>query len=93
MRRSIGGLALEGAVLAEVVIAIAERSPIMPIEPAASPEHATPLMGPAPPRRVDAVDVLRGAVMVLMVLDHTRDYFANGASSPRICRRWVRPCS
>jgi uncharacterized membrane protein len=33
-------------------------------------------------RRVDAVDLLRGAVMVLMVLDHTRDYFGNAAINP-----------
>ena len=56
----------------------------MSIQPAASPGHATPLLAPArppapPTRRVDAVDVLRGAVMILMVLDHTRDYFGNAA--------------
>jgi uncharacterized membrane protein len=54
----------------------------MSIEPDASPDKATPLMAPAPSRRVDAVDVLRGAVMVLMVLDHTRDYFGNAAINP-----------
>ena len=54
----------------------------MSIEPAASPDHATPLMAPASGRRVDAVDVLRGAVMVLMVLDHTRDYFGNASLNP-----------
>ncbi len=71
----------------------------MSIEPAASPDHATPLMAPAPSaRRVDALDVLRGAVMVLMVLDHTRDYFGNAAlnltdlsrTSPALfLTRWV----
>jgi uncharacterized membrane protein len=54
----------------------------MPIKPASSSDHATPLMPPAPRWRIDAVDVLRGAVMVLMVLDHTRDYFGNAAIIP-----------
>jgi uncharacterized membrane protein len=60
----------------------------MSIEPAAAPAA----------RRVDAVDVLRGAVMVLMVLDHTRDYFGNTnifptdlsrASPALFMTRWV----
>jgi uncharacterized membrane protein len=33
-------------------------------------------------RRIDGVDLLRGLVMVLMVLDHTRDYFMNLSFDP-----------
>jgi uncharacterized membrane protein len=32
--------------------------------------------------RVDAVDVVRGIIMIIMALDHTRDYFGNATADP-----------
>lgn len=61
---------------------------------------STRIVPPAAParRRVASVDLLRGAVMILMVLDHVRDYFSAvrfdptdlaATTAPLFLTRWV----
>src|SRR6201988_2432159 len=44
---------------------------------------AVPATNPVEParRRVDSLDLLRGIVMVIMMLDHTRDFIHNAAQA------------
>jgi uncharacterized membrane protein len=49
-----------------------------------SPAHVEPWVLPPHRPRLDAVDAVRGIIMVIMALDHTRDYFGIAADPTAI---------
>ena len=61
-----------------------------------SSERTEPAQAMVGRTRLNSIDLLRGLVMVVMALDHTRDFFATGSFNPRdvtepalFLTRWV----
>jgi uncharacterized membrane protein len=52
------------------------------ITPGVQTSPADPAVRGARPPRLDSVDLLRGVVMIIMALDHVRDYFSNAPFAP-----------
>ena len=53
-----------------------------PVLPAAATIAGEAVLGSSGRRRLDSVDLLRGLVMVIMALDHVREWFTNVKFSP-----------
>jgi uncharacterized membrane protein len=73
----------------------ASRRTVLP-DASASEVSSTQVATVGERTRLNSIDTLRGLVMIVMALDHTRDFFANGGFNPRdvtdaalFTTRWV----
>ena len=58
------------------------RRTVMPVS-GSGPERFGRIAATGIRTRIVSIDLMRGVVMVLMALDHTRDFFAPGSFNPR----------
>jgi len=68
----------------------------LPVEKKSPEKHPTAFAETARGARLDSIDLLRGLVMVVMALDHTRDFFSASGFNPRdvadpalFATRWI----